>query len=86
VTSKPLCPFCSHELDESLYNSLYGCDTGCEYVRIEIKCPKCKKTTWDSGEFGHYDNKNGKKEYRAIFYEKFAQWLEQNAPERISDE
>jgi sarcosine oxidase delta subunit len=82
-----ICPFCNKELEEELYNSLYGCDTGCEFVRIEIECPHCKKVTWDSGTFGHYGDDEydykTKDEYREEFMTEFAQWVEKNKPERL---
>ena len=82
--STMLCPFCNHQLDEELYNGAYGCDTGCEYVSIEIECPNCHKILWDSGTFGYYGNRDEKAEYRAEFVEEFAEWLEINTPERIA--
>lgn len=81
---KQLCPFCSHALDEELFNGVYGCDTGCEYVRMEIECPNCHKVAWDSGSFGSYDNKEEKAEYRAEFMDEFAKWLQDNKPERLT--
>lgn len=71
-TSKSLCPFCNAELSEELYNSVYGCESGCEYVRIEIECPACHKVTWNSGDFGYYDDDVEKEEYREEFMEEFA--------------
>lgn len=69
--SKLLCPFCKKELEEELYNGVYGCDTGCEYVRIEIECPHCKKVVWDSGAFGYYEDKEEKEGYREEFLKEF---------------
>lgn len=82
---KLLCPFCSAEMREELYNSAYGCDTGCEYVRIEIECDNCKKVTWDSGTFGSYENKTEKDEYREDFMEEFAKELNKIAADRLKD-
>jgi hypothetical protein len=37
-----------------MYNSVYGCDSGCEYVRFEVSC-KCGHK-FDAGEFGSFDD------------------------------
>ena len=69
--SKLQCPFCRGELEEELYNGVYECGTGCEYIRIEIECPHCKKVVWDSGTFGAYEDKEEKEEYREGFLKEF---------------
>jgi Zn-finger nucleic acid-binding protein len=84
--AKLICPFCNAELFEEMYNSVYGCDTGCEYIRIEIKCPKCKKVTWDSGAFGSYENQEEREEYREEFMQEFAKELQRIAPDRIKED
>lgn len=86
-TNKMLCPFCSHELEEEMYNGIYGCDTGCEFVNIEIECPNCKKITWDSGKFGWFDEKDDEdyRRYRDEFMEEFAQELERIAKDRLKE-
>lgn len=43
------------EIKFDLYDDQYGCDTGCEYVRLEatIECEACEiKQTVEYGEFG----------------------------------
>lgn len=79
-----LCPFCNTKLDEELYNGTYGCDTGCEYVSVEVECPECHKVVWSSGSFGYYENKDEKAEYRAEFMEQLAEELQRIAPDRLS--
>ncbi|HEU5187939.1 MAG TPA: hypothetical protein VFT87_05570 [Candidatus Saccharimonadales bacterium] len=74
--AKLLCIFCNAELYEEMFNSAYGCETGCEYVRIEIECPNCKKVVWDSGTFGSYENQQEREEYREEFLEEFAREIE----------
>jgi hypothetical protein len=44
-----------------IYNSLYGCDSECEYVRIEVSC-MCGHE-WESGEFGEFENEMEWQEY-----------------------
>lgn len=55
----PTCPFCGAEYTREmmdLYNTTYGCDTGCDYYRIVIKCNSCEKTIYVKGGFGEvYD-------------------------------
>jgi hypothetical protein len=36
------------------YNGTYGCDTGCEYARLEadLSCPHGERETFEYGEFG----------------------------------
>lgn len=36
------------------YNSTYGCDTGCEYVRMEavLTCPHGERVEYEWGDFG----------------------------------
>jgi len=73
---KQICPFCSTELEEDMYNGMYGCDTGCEYVTIEIECPACKKVIWSSGEFGSFGNDKEKEKYHEEFMQDFAKEIE----------
>ena len=80
--TKNLCVFCNAELEEELYNGVYGCDTGCEYVRIEIECPNCKRIVWSSGEFGYMDNDEDKEECREEFMKEFAEHIERIQHER----
>lgn len=47
--------------ENSICNGEYGCDTGCEFVRANIKC-ECGYTKQD-GTFGYYENKKEAKEY-----------------------
>lgn len=71
-----LCPFCNAELEEKMYDSTYGCDTGCEYVRFEINCPRCNKMIYATGDFGSafddWDDVTAD-EYREDFR---AEWVE----------
>lgn len=73
---KLICPFCNAELYEEMYNGTYGCETGCEYVTVEIECPKCKKIVWSSGTFGLYEDKEEREEYREEFLLEFAKEIE----------
>ena len=61
-----LCPFCSAEYTRAMldiYNSSYGCDTGCEYYRIEIVCGSCGKNVYIKGDFGEFENEIEKQGY-----------------------
>lgn len=75
-TPELLCPFCNSVLDEHLYDSAYGCDRGCEYVRFELECPTCKKVVFDTGDFGSafddWDDVSAE-EYREKFLEEWAE-------------
>lgn len=70
------CRKCGHELevgeygDVQLTNGLYGCDTGCEYVRFEVDCPNCGDH-FEKGEFGWFDDVDEKAEYLADFTEEY---------------
>lgn len=70
--SVALCPFCSSAVDIELYNSMYGCDTGCECVRFEVQCPTCKRTIYDTGDFGSMDGQEDETEYRERYMAEFA--------------
>lgn len=83
--SKIICPFCNSELSGELFNGIYGCDTGCEYVRVEVECPKCQKVNWDSGTFGYFENDEEKQEYREEFMAELAKELKRLAPERVTE-
>ena len=64
------CPKCGKEFIEwkhdwyedqpvdtyTIYNGEYGCDTGCEYVRLESLC-SCGFED-ERGEFGYYEDDN----------------------------
>lgn len=78
------CPFCNAKLYEEMLNSVYGCDTGCEYVRIEIKCQNCNKIVWNSGTFGDYDDEESRQEYREEFMEEFSKHLEKLMQEKTA--
>lgn len=82
MTAPLLCPFCSGALDEELYSGVYGCDTGCEYVRVEIECPHCHGVTWDSGSFGSADTVEERAEYLEDFRAEFHEAMLQIAKER----
>lgn len=45
------------------YNSTYGCDTGCEYVKVEIICDNCQKEVYIKGEFGEFTTEGEKQAY-----------------------
>jgi hypothetical protein len=64
---------------------MYGCDTGCEYVRIEIECPNCNKVNWSSGEFGDFGDEQEKEVYRQDFMKEFARELELVAKDRLKE-
>lgn len=70
ATPELLCPFCNGVLDEDMYNGMYGCDTGCSYISIEIECPHCRKVAWSSGTFGEFDA-DDREECREGFIEDF---------------
>jgi len=52
--------------DGFLYNSMYGCDTGCEYVRLKIECRQCG-FEWECGGFGEFENDDECDEYLTRF-------------------
>lgn len=57
------CRKCSAVLTEDcieLRNGVYGCDTGCEYVTLEIECP-CGDE-FEAGTFGCFENDAEEKE------------------------
>ena len=76
--SNPVCPFCNAELEEDMFDSTYGCDTGCEYITIEIECPDCGKVMWRSGEFGSLEGitEEEKQETHDRFMQEFVKELE----------
>lgn len=82
VVTSLLCPFCNGELDEELYNDVYGCDTGCQYVRVEIECPHCHRINWDSGSFGEILDEEDRQEYREQFHTEFQEAMLKIAKER----
>ncbi len=46
---KMICPFCSKPFTGEMleaYNGTYGCDTGCEYLTVEVECNNCKKIVY----------------------------------------
>lgn len=45
------------------YNGTYGCDTGCEYVSVVVKCDHCKRAVYVKGEFGEFEDEEEKQEY-----------------------
>ena len=51
----------------TIYNGEYGCDTGCEYVRLGILC-SCGFES-EFGEFGSFDNQKDKEWYLKILTE-----------------
>ncbi len=81
----PKCIFCNADLEEDLFNGAYGCDTGCEYVTIEIECPNCRKIVGSSGEFGYYSSDQEREEYRENFLCEFAQEMERLQREKASN-
>lgn len=54
------------EADVELYNSVYGCDTGCEYVRFKVNCPRCGDS-FETGEFGFFDTEEERIEHLVDF-------------------
>jgi hypothetical protein len=40
-------------VERDVYDSIYGCDTGCEYLRVEarITCPHHQAVDWEDGDF-----------------------------------
>lgn len=60
------CPFCDAPYTKEMleaYETTYGCETGCPYVRIEIRCSKCNKTLYVKGDFGSIDSEEERKNY-----------------------
>jgi hypothetical protein len=66
------CPKCLAEIEietgyvwagdpNTLANGVYGCDTGCEYVTLNIEC-ECG-FTHEKGTFGYYENEEEAREY-----------------------
>ena len=49
------------DADVELVNGVFGCDTGCEYVRLEGECPECGDD-FNVGDFGFFDDESGWKE------------------------
>ena len=80
--TKYLCPFCNAKIRAELFNSTYGCETGCEYVNVEVECPECKKVVWSSGTFGYYETEQEEAEYRDDFMQDFAEALDQIIKEK----
>lgn len=82
-----LCPFCNSPVDVEMFNGMYGCDTGCDYVRFEVECPSCKSTIYDSGTFGDYTTPEEEAEYYEEFMTEFAEEVQRiNARRKRSEE
>lgn len=58
------------ECDAEITNGVYGCDTGCEYVRISVTCPSCGDF-FEEGSFGSFDNEEEMVEYLEEFFEEY---------------
>lgn len=84
-TQRLLCPFCSAELDEDLYNGTYGCDSGCEYIQFSLACPACGKVIYNTGAFGHFGDayEPSENEYRQEFLDEWAAAVETINAERV---
>ena len=61
-----ICPKCECQLKEKIENGLYGCDSGCEYIRYELECVECDFYFYE-GEFGYYEDEEEKQEYLENF-------------------
>jgi len=75
--TKHICPFCNTRISGEIYNGTYGCDSGCDYVTVEVECPECEKVVWSSGRFGSYENEEEEAEDRDEFMQEFAKALEE---------
>lgn len=44
----------AHAVDSDMFNGTYGCETGCEYARLEavVTCPHGFKEDFEYGMFG----------------------------------
>ena len=54
-----LCPFCGAPYTEAMLRAMdgsYGCDTGCEFMRVIIACESCKRAVYVWGTFGETDH------------------------------
>ena len=56
--------------DGHCFNSVYGCDTGCEYVRFELECPHCGDS-FETGQFGYFDTPEELEEILLDFREEY---------------
>lgn len=71
------CRKCNRELevieyssdDTCMYNSVYGCDSGCLYVRFEVRCT-CGDL-FETGEFGEYENDEDRQYYLDRFLKEY---------------
>lgn len=59
------------EFDAEIYNSMYGCDTGCEYVRLQVTCPNCGDF-FETGDFGSFEDEDEQREYLEQFYTEYS--------------
>jgi hypothetical protein len=57
------------DMSAQIYNSMYGCDSGCLYVRFELSCP-CGHE-FETGDFGEFDNDEEAEEYFQTFLEEY---------------
>ena len=56
------CRKCTSPVEATIENSVYGCDSGCEYVRVTLHCHACYNE-WNGGTFGYYDDYAERLEY-----------------------
>jgi len=64
---------CGADVELDIYNSEYGCDTGCEYVRADFSC-ECGES-WEDGDFGCFDTEAEKAEWADWFERKYRETL-----------
>lgn len=79
------CPFCNTSYTDKMldvYNGSYGCETGCEFVRIIVKCEKCERKIYVKGEFGFLRDDKEKEYYIS---EVEAQEIEDAIKKKIED-
>lgn len=69
-----LCPFCGAPYTEEMLKAMdgsYGCDTGCEFLRVIISCAACDRAVYVWGTFGSTDTHDD--------------WRESTTPEDIAE-
>lgn len=57
-TGQFICPFCDAPYTEDMLKAMdgsYGCDTGCEFMRVIIECGSCHRAVYVWGTFGGTD-------------------------------
>lgn len=87
-----LCPFCNGKVETEMYNGTYGCDTGCDYIRFEVRCPGCHRGIYSTGCFGEFaetekdDYNRSRESYYSDFMEDFAEAVQRIHQRRLADE